>query len=193
MNYYDYILNPICLKKKKKLDWKFLWIRKVDYIEKFYLLIKEKYNCIDDSINYYIVMAEMAIYYLKNYNNYYDYAYIQHEIILDDAFVNKFYEKEDVKERDFAEYLKNIYLNDNYDMENIYKLLNRGSSFFNYDLIVARLLFPNYYFFYLEKYLLDGDEKLFNIISRSLEYEEYVNNIIIKINEFKSKKIILPF
>lgn len=193
MDYYEYILNPIKLNVIRKLNWRNLWIKKVDYIKEIHLEIKGKYACIDESINYYITMAEIAICYLNNYDNFYDYSYIQHKIILDETFFNKSYITEDIKERDFAEYLKYIYFNHNYDMNFLGELLARGNGIFNYDLVIARLLFPNYYFFYLEKYLLEDDDRLFSIIDCSFDYENYVNSIVNIINKFKSKKIILPF
>lgn len=192
MNYINYIFNPVGLKNIKKLNWKDLWIKKSDYIQGYYLKIKGKYKIVDESINYYITMIEMAIYYLKDYDNYYDYFYKQHIIVFDGLFFDKNYFKEDVKERDFAEYLKYLFVKGNYDLNDIYNLLEKGRKF-NYDLVVARLLFPSYYIFYLEKFLLyHQDSELVNIISRSSEYEEYIKKIVNKINEFKVKKIILP-
>ena len=92
-----YILNPKRLNKIKKLDWYDLWIKKSNYIINYYESIKGKYSIIDESINYYMVMLDMSIIYLKGYSDYYDYVYIQHGIILD----NDKYIKEDIKERDF--------------------------------------------------------------------------------------------
>ena len=98
-----------------------------------------------------------------------------------------------MKEYDFAECLKYVFFKENYDIDDIYDLLEKEKNKFNYELIVARLLYPNYYFFYLEKYIEQDDSSLLNIISRSLEYEEYVKKIVNKINEFSRKKIALPF
>ena len=138
-------------------------------------------------------MMEMAVYYLNDYSNYYDYSYIQHKIITNDTFFDKTYLKEDIKERDFSEYLKYIFFINNYSIDEVYLLIEKNINRFNYDLIVARLLLPNYYFFYMEKYILYGDYNIYQIVSRCEEYEEYVKCIVNKINKYKTKKIILPF
>lgn len=191
--YYEYIINPPVLRKIRKLDWRTLWIRKNDYIDRYYSCMRQEYKIIDESIDYYITMAEMSIYYLKNYDNYYEYNYIQHTIILVDNFFNEEYLKYDIKERDFAEYLKYLFLKNNYDIEKIYNLLENSVDKINYDLVVARLLFPSYYYFYLEKFLLGEDNKLLEIVKRTTEYENYIKKIVDKINECSNKKIVLPF
>lgn len=184
-----YILNPKRLNKIKKLDWYNLWIKKSDYIINCYENIKGKNSIIDESINYYMVMLDMGICYLKEYSNYYDYVYIQHGIILD----NNKYIKEDIKERDFAEYLKYLFYN-NYDIEKVYNLIKNGNDF-NYNLVVARLLYPSYYLFYLEEFVINNNDydKLLYIINRTNEYEVYVKSVVSEMNNFLSKKIVLPF
>ena len=186
-NYDYYIFNPIFLNKKIKLNWRSLWIKKSDYISKYISKIRKNYKEIDESIDYYLTMLEMAIYYLKDYDNYIDYAYVQHKII------NNMELNEDVKERDFSEYLKYTFFNKNYSMNYIYDLIEKGINIFNYDLVVARLLFPSYYLFYLEKYIIDGENNLNSIIERTSEYELYVKNIVNRINLYRDKKIVLPF
>ncbi len=176
-----------------KLNWREIWIKNGDYICNRYLKIREKYKIVDESIDYYIVMLEMAINYLNNYENYYDYGYVQHRLFLEKDFFDKNNLKLDLKEYDFAECLKYVFFKEIYDIDDIYDLLEKEKNKFNYELIVARLLYPNYYFFYLEKYIEQDDSSLLNIISRSLEYEEYVKKIVNKINEFSRKKIALPF
>ena len=183
----NYILNPIPLYTRKKLKWLELWINKSDYIINYYNSIRGKYKIIDESIDYYIVMLEYGIYLLKDYSNYYDDIFMQHSIILDNGFL-----LEDVKERDFAEYLKYMFLHVKYDIDVICKIMEEGK--YNYDLVVARLLFPSYYFYYFERVINDKDyDKMCDIVSRVGEYEIFLKRIVDKINEKKSKKIILPF
>ena len=196
MSFCDYILNPISFEVKIKLDWRNLWIKKNDYIENYYSKIEGRYPIIDNSINYYITMTEMAIYYLKDYYDYYDYSYIQHKIIINENFFDKKNIQLDVKERDFAEGLKYIFYKDQYNMEEIYNLLEKSKGKFNYDLVIARLIFPSYYYFYFEKLILgdmEADRKLTNIVNNISKYEEYIKKIVDKINDLRIKKIILPF
>ena len=184
-----YILNPKRLNKIKKLDWYDLWIKKSNYIINYYESIKGKYSIIDESINYYMVMLDMSIIYLKGYSDYYDYVYIQHGIILG----NDKYIKEDIKERDFAEYLKYLFYN-NYDIEKVYNLIRRGKDF-NYNLVVARLLYPSYYLFYLDEFIINhvDYDNLLHVVNMASEYEIYVKNIVSEMNSFLQKKIVLPF
>jgi len=184
------ILNPIRLNKKRKLDWLNLWIKKSDYIAYCCDSIRKKYSIIDESIDYYIVMMEMAIYYIKEYSDYYDYVYIQHNIIMD----NNTYIKEDIKERDFSEYLKYLFYK-KYDFDYISNLLEKNSNRFNYYLVGIRLLFPSYYLFYLERIIIDNKDydKLIEVVNCTLEYEKYLKRVIGVINKFLIKKIVLPF
>ena len=183
-----YNFNPIRLNKKKKLDWLDLWISKSDYIANYYENIKGKYEIIDESIDYYMTLLEMGIYYLRDYSNYYDYVYIQHSMLISDEL------KEDIKERDFAEYLKYLFYN-NYSIEYIYNILDSCSEKYNYYLVFARLLFPSYYFYYFDNIILNnkGSDELKNIINRSCEYELFLKNASFKMNKYLIKKIVLPF
>lgn len=186
----DYVLNPIRLNKKKKLDWYKLWIDKCDYITSYYNNIKGKYLIIDNSIDYYIVMIEMCLFFLKDYSNYYDFVYIQHNIIIN----GKLSIKEDIKERDFAEYIKYLFYN-NYDIEYICDLINKSSNNFNYYLVGVRLLFPSYYLFYFENVVLNDKDydKLCDIVRRNTNYEKFLKTIINELNKYLQKKIVLPF
>ncbi|MBR5370368.1 MAG: hypothetical protein IK137_03605 [Bacilli bacterium] len=185
-----YILNPIRLNRLKKLDWFKLWSTKSDYITNYYRKIKGKYHIIDESINYYIVMLELALFYLKEYS-YYDYVYIQHSIIIDGQMIIK----EDIKERDFSEYIKYLFFKNNYNIKYIYDLIDKYSNRFNYYLVGVRLLYPTYYFFYLDQIIINEKEnsELIGIVKRTSEYELFVKNVINKMNEYLTKKIVLPF
>ena len=190
MSIEDYILNPIKLCKKKKNDWLDLWIKKSDYITDYYKNIKGKYDIIDESIDYYIAMLEMCIYYLKDYFDYSDYVYIQHNIIMD----NDLCVKEDIKERDFAEYLKYLFYNE-YGIDYVYDLIENNYNRFNYYLVGIRLLFPSYYFYYFERIINDNKDydKLCEVINNASDYEDYLKSVINKINNYLIKKIVLPF
>ena len=184
----NYILNPMRLNKKKKLDWYHLWIKKSDYITNYYNNIKGKYEIIDESIDYYLVMLEMGIYYLKDYSDYSDYVFVQHNILLDTGL------KYDIKERDFAEYIKYLFYN-NSDINYVYDLIEKSINKYNYYLVVARLLFPSYYLYYFERVITENIDydMLKNIVNRSSEYEVYLKNIVFYMNKYLIKKIVLPF
>lgn len=186
----NYILNPIKLNKIKRLEWFDLWVNKSNYITNYYQGIKGKYKIIDESINYYLVMLDISICYLKKYTKYYNYVYIQHNIILD----NNMCIKEDIKERDFAEYLKYLFYK-NYDIKYVYDLIKTSSNIFDYHLVIARLLYPSYYLFYFECVVINNSnqDKLYEIVKKSCDYEKYLKNVVDKMNEYLTKKIVLPF
>ena len=185
-----YILNPLRLNKRKKLDWFELWVNKSDYIMNFYKTIRGKYKIIDESIDYYIVMLEMGIYYLKVCSEYSDYVYQQYNIIVDDEMIFK----EDFKERDFAEYLKYLFYK-GCDINYVYSLIDNEKYKFNYCLVFCRLLFPSHYFYYFEKVISDNKcyDELQKIVVLSKEYEDYLRILVDRMNKYLVKKIILPF
>lgn len=187
-----YLFSLYRLDTRVFLNWRNLWIEKCDYVETYYSTIKGKYPIVDESIDYYLSMAELAIYYLKEYNDYYDFGFIQHKIIDNDLYFNSLNLKVDVKERDFAEYLKFIFFSGGYPEINVSKLIKTGKNIFNYELVVARLLFPNYYFNLLDDIILlkRNPEDLASVITRTNEYEEYISFIVEEINEFCSIKKI---
>ena len=89
--------------------------------------------------------------------------------------------------------MKYLFYN-NYDIEKVYNLIKNGNDF-NYNLVVARLLYPSYYLFYLEEFVINNNDydKLLYIINRTNEYEVYVKSVVSEMNNFLSKKIVLPF
>lgn len=177
------------------MDWLILWISKIDYIADYYMKIKGKYEIVDESIDYYMTLSEAALFYLKEYNNYYGDSYVQHKLILKNKFFDRLFLKEDFKERDFAEYIKYLFFYKDSDINYVYNLIKNNIGIFNYELVIARLLFPSYYFYYLEKVVVEGEdfEELKKIVKRTNEYEKYLMGIVNIINQYSTKKIILPF
>ena len=102
-------------------------------------------------------MDKLAIYYLKDKNN-------------------SIY----VKEKYFSNYLKEIFFNNKYKNINIERLIISKKNNYNFDLVIARLFYADYYFDLVENIInnkIDQD-KLYCIISRIDEYWDYLNYII---------------
>ena len=186
----DFLLFPWKMGIVRKLDWKEKWQKKSDYIEQFYSKISGKYKLIDESIHYYLNMLEVSITYLNQYDNYFGTLYSQHKKMNLDEFFNPFNFIFDFKERDIAEYLKYIFFTKQYNRENIEKILLSSNYEINYDLLIARLLFPNYYFCLFDNIVLNlTDEcELNNILFRREEYEKYVKMIFDVINNVTNQK-----
>ncbi len=189
---YNIELNTLSLNSLKPLMWRDLWINKSDYIEYYYLNIVGKYKLIDESINYYLGMLEMAIYYLYDYQDYQDVIFVEHKCFNKINLFNPLNIKADIKERDFSEYLKFIFYNNEYKNMNMEELLFKYRDYYNYELVIARLLYPNYYFDLFDKVIMlkESEDILYKVISRSGEYEVYLKKIISYVSTFfEIKKI----
>ena len=178
-------LNPnffsyYCFHYKIPFQWNKLWVQKSDYIEKYYHSIKGKYSIIDESIDYYLGLLELSISYISSYSNYDIQAYIVHFSFDEFQYYNPLNLKIDCIEREFAEYLKYLFFHNLYEKEKIEKLLYQYRNFFNYDFVIARMLFPSYYFLALERIVNSNDsyDEVLSIVSRIDDYREYVYWII---------------
>ncbi len=167
-----------------KSNWSELWSKKIDYIE--YQLNSIDVNpLILNSIWYYIGMAENAITYINdtmtagsNHN-----LYISHKRIKPYNFNNPQNLIVDYRSRDISEYLKYLFVENKYDYVDIKDKLNRlNLDEFLCRLIYGRMFFVTFYFDLFDTITnnIDNKEsltKLKNIISRSDEYEDYINSI----------------
>lgn len=177
----------------KKFDWKEKWIKRSNDIREKYEIIKNKYYIIDDSINYYLEMSEYAIFLLKKYDRHVNSTFIQHSSMFAMDYDGVFNIIDGFKERDISEYLKMIFFKNIYNKIDIDKLLYYGIKCFDYDLVIARLIYPNYYFNEIDSIILSGksDDDIKRIVNRIDEYKVYINSIVDRINRFKNKKIII--
>lgn len=176
---YISINNPII----DHSNWVYLWSKKIDNIEYQLRHIENKFLILSSSVNYYIGIAENAILYVKESLEGIDFnplKKISHIRILENEINNPQNIIIDYESRDIAEYLKYIFFNDSYSYDEIDKIFSK----FNFDelslkLIYGRLLFPTFYFDMYDKIVtnLQEEKKIINIINRSEEYEDYLENI----------------
>lgn len=178
-------LTPILYSDYKNIDrtnWTKMWVKKIDYIEYQLLHIENKYPIVSKSINYYIGMTETAIAYLNNnlINKNESSVVISHKRVVEVNFNNPMNIIVDYFARDISEYLKYIFIKDNYDYSTIDSLLH-DCSFSESDirLIYARLMYPSYYFDLYDRIINgnDDEKKILTLISRSAEYEKYIKTI----------------
>ena len=169
-----------------KNNWGLLWSNKIDYLEQFILENGKKYPLIVDSFNYYVGMAENAISYYNEIDTSLIKSFISHKKIRINDKIDVIYNPLniilDYRVRDIAEYIKISFFNNN---KNIYNELNNylRKSYLSINevmLLIARLLYPSFYFELYEDILIDNkDEKIIqDYISNTNEYEEYLSNII---------------
>ena len=170
----------------KRNDWGRLWSMKIDYIEYQLNHISNSYPIINNSINYYIGLAENAISYFNMLNLSNIPLYIEHRRFNENSIYNPMELVIDYKVRDLAEYIKNSFFNKKmsiYDVKNYISKLYLEN--IDYVLLYVRLLFPSYYFDMYDDVLNNNiDEKELNkIILLASDYEELLYNIYLIIEK----------
>ena len=178
--------------EKFKINWGMLWSKKIDYLEELINENGKKYPIIVNSFNYFVGMAENAISYYNDIKIEDNYKYvISHKNIRFNDTIEVLYNPLniifDYRARDIAEYIKNAFFINN---SNIYNELNEymnvnGLSITDVKLVVARLMYPSFYFEMYEDILIDNDDEkiIVPIVDRLTEYEKYLASII---NYFKN-------
>lgn len=181
--YFDDLLYT----KDININWGILWSKKVDYLENLINENGKKYPLIVDSFNYFVGMTENAISYYNNILIPKNYSYyISHKNINFNDSVEAIYNPLniifDYKARDIAEYIKNSFFVDSSNIFNELDLLlnKKYLTLIDIKLVIARILYPSFYFNLYENILIDNqDEKiLVNIINKLNDYEIYLASII---------------
>lgn len=178
-------LNPIWFENYQSIDrtdWVKMWTKKIDYIEYQLLHIENKYPIISKSINYYIGMTETAISYLTNnlVNKNKSNIVISHKRVVVVNFNNPMNIIVDYFARDISEYLKYIFIKNEYNYFDIVTFINKCNlSETDSKLVYVRLMYPSHYFDLYDRIISGNDEekKILSLISRSVEYEKYIKNI----------------
>lgn len=161
-----------------KLDWREKWINRSEYIMNMYFSYRNKNKVIDNSIDYYFGLLESSICYLNGYNYENVNLYVQHAKMSYFDYFNLFNIRIDVKERDFSNFLKYIFFDNRYNEIDVRNIIESNINSYDFNLVVARLIYPDYYFDLFDDYLINSDDKLLDsinkIINRVDEYEKYV-------------------
>lgn len=181
----DEILNyDIIVYKKSELNWKELWERKIDYYEYQMNQLGFKYKLLKESFSYYVGLSEVAISILnyvneKNINLYICHKRINYKESMDD-FLNPLNIMIDNRTRDIAEFFKINYINEAINTREVIEYLNKLS--LNYDeslLLLARLMYPSYYFDIYDKIIQEkiSDDKVNFYIKKNVYYETFLKKI----------------
>lgn len=218
INNNQYILLQINVKEQKKIslaeinylsnlkissdklirsNWYRLWIKKIDYFEQQINQMGKQYPYLVDSFNYFIGLAENAISYLKTTLDEYkpepiDVPKISHDRLrLNDTSYDFYHPLNiilDHKSRDLAEYIKNSFFNNNFN------IIEELTTYFNYNyyshygmrLLVARILYPSFYFDLYEQVITNQikEYKLTNITSQISNYELYLKDIFLLLKKY---------
>ena len=161
-----------------KIDWRDKWINRSEYIMNTYYSYRNKNKVIDNSIDYYFGLLESSICYLNGFNYENVNLYVQHAKMSYFDYFNPFNIRIDVKERDFSNFLKYIFFDDKYNESYVRSIIEKNINNYDFNLVVARLIYPDYYFDLFDEYLISSDDKTLDLIKKIVnrvdEYEKYV-------------------
>ena len=161
-------------------NWYFLWCKKNDYMEYKNQHIKNKYKLIDETIDYYLGMAETAIAYLNNATDIDKKLTVTHRRLEPQKIKNPLNIIIDRKERDISEYLKYIFIEQMNNPQKIKEIiLSIDPNKYSYYRIYSRMLYPTYYFDIYDNIETgtERENKIQDLISRIDEYEIYLRDI----------------
>lgn len=184
----DYVQTDKKLGLLSRFDWTVLWENKIDYFEKQVFTKTSEYSPILVSFHYFIGMAENAIMYVREAlvnqkKESSDQLVVSHRRFTRDMTLVDFYDPTnlivDHKSRDIAEFLKYSFLINNYDIRVIGDYLNKiDLSNLGAHLLFGRLLFPSFYFDFLEELFARGKfENIYNVETRVGEYKLFLADI----------------
>lgn len=177
-------------KELMRSNWGNLWINKIDYLEYYHEQNYQKYPILSSSFNYFVGLGENAISYLnqtisKLSPEEADIGVLSHDVILLDDTVYGLYEPLNIiidhKARDLAEYIKFSFFHDNYsifdELDEYFKY--HYFSFFGVQLVIARVLWPSFYFEVYDGVLRNqlNESAVLKITSRMNEYEKYLRDV----------------
>lgn len=174
-------------KERVLINWGVLWENKIDYLEELINENGKKYPLIVDSFNYFVGLAENAIAYFNTVNIKDNFKYvISHKIIRWNDKIDVLYNPLniifDYRVRDVAEYIKNSFFNNNYNIFNelVIYLKNNSLSLEEIKLLISRIIYPSFYFDLYEDILIDNKEEkvILEVINRLDEYESYISKVI---------------
>ena len=189
LNYYKVLLPSQLYSNIDRTDWVYLWSEKIDYIEYQKIHLKGEYPLLEESINYFIGMAENAIMYVRNCfkeDNNLDDLVLSHKRIISKEFNSPINLIVDHRSRDISEYLKYLFFTNDYDYIKINQYLQKlNLNSYMYKLLYGRMLFPTFYF---DKYddivnKNKSEKEILAILKKVEAYEHFLKNIYLIINQ----------
>lgn len=187
-----------CDKILERYDWVTLWEMKNDYFESQISEIGTRYPNLSGYANYYIGLAENAIFYVRQVLNIEDQVYksICHKRINNNANLFDLYHPmrfvSDYRIRDVAEYIKSAFFSD----VNAYLLVEEyfQNNYLSYKealLFYGRLLYPSYFFDMYDDIVNNNlNESLVEkIVVKSEDYEKFLMNVYFFLSKLYNRYI----
>ena len=180
--------HPLYVRNTEKLSslihfpWYKFWEQKIDYMEEWYRSKKEKYKALYPWINYFIGLGENALMYIKlvepdRVMQSCDKLSIQHKRVDKNTKKYDYYDPTNIiidhSSRDIAEYVKANILQETFDLMAFETCLsNINISIYWIKMLYGRILFPSFFFDYMEKIMSDDNVKI-----KNTEIEKMIFNI----------------
>lgn len=176
-------------------NWSQLWSAKVDYIEEQLRELKTD-SFIKKTINYYIGLAENAIYYVNSVSEKYlvseaDNIVLSRKRVVYPNFklnyLNPLNFIFDLEVRDIAEYLKSVFFSGEdalLELKTYLKIVKLTP--YSYNMFFARLLYPSYYFDVYDAVINKNEnvDELVEIVKKTNDYESFLKKAYTEISVY---------
>lgn len=177
-----------------RFPWVKLWENKIDYFEEWFYSKQDSYKKFYSLFHYFIGMAENALLYLKECEREetvedVDRLVVSHNRLNLDYSLYDYYDPTNIildhASRDVGEYLKSSFVNKVWDLE-LFRDYLREHTFSKYGLrlLVARILFPSFFFDYIEDMIINNrDLDLLYLETRAEEFQIFISEILLLLND----------
>lgn len=198
-NYFIEINNKLSI--INRFPWIKLWENKIDYFEEWLFLKQEGYKKIYPLFHYFVGIAENALLYLKESEieekkEQSDQLVISHNRLSINDELYDYYDSSNIiidhASRDIGEYIKSMFLYRVWDLDLIKQYLKKQYfSRYGIRVLFARILFPSFFFDYLEKMITNNsDIDLLYLESRVDEFQSFIKDIALFFYENYSVRMI---
>lgn len=177
-----------------RFPWMKLWEDKIDYFEEWFGVKQNGYRKIYPLFHYFVGIAENALLYLKESDReeqqeQSDQLVVAHTRVTIDFELYDYYDPTNViidhASRDISEYIKSMFLHRVWDLDAVKKYLEKHYfSKYGLRMLYARILFPSFFFDYLEEMIVkNSDIDLLYLENRAEEFQTFIKDISIFLQE----------
>ena len=177
-----------------RFNWIQLWEQKIDYFEELVFSKQDAFKKIFPLFYYFVGIAENALLYMKEAikeesQEETDRLVLSHRRLTIDWNLHDYYDITNViidhPCRDVSEYIKSMFLNREWDIEVLREYLNKVNfSKFGIRVLLARTMFPSFFFDYIEKMLTENSEiDLLYLETRANEFQLFLKELNVFLSE----------